>query len=164
MSGKRKKLGTLEAEADLPITPMLDMSFQLLAFFIMTFKPTPTEAQIAMTLPPPQEGGASAIPDPSADKPTKYVARINATENGTIKNITIREDGSAAEPKDVGADAENLMKELKDLNEKLKGKPGKLTLEIDDKLLEDAVVKVLDASIQGGFMDISPVPIEQKKR
>ena len=35
----RRRQGTDFVEPDLPITPMLDMSFQLLAFFIMTFKP-----------------------------------------------------------------------------------------------------------------------------
>ncbi len=29
----------------MPITPMLDMSFQLLSFFILTFRPMPTEGQ-----------------------------------------------------------------------------------------------------------------------
>ena len=35
----RRRTGTDHVDPDLPITPMLDMSFQLLAFFIMTFKP-----------------------------------------------------------------------------------------------------------------------------
>jgi len=47
-------------EPDLPITPMLDMSFQLLAFFIMTFHPTQTEGQIMVALPK-QEGGDKSV-------------------------------------------------------------------------------------------------------
>ena len=35
----------------LPITPMLDMSFQLLSFFILTFHPMPTEGQLSINLP-----------------------------------------------------------------------------------------------------------------
>ena len=36
----------------LPITPMLDMSFQLLAFFILTFKPpSANEGQMDIYLP-----------------------------------------------------------------------------------------------------------------
>ena len=36
---------------DMPIVPMLDMSFQLMSFFILTFHPMPSEAQIALALP-----------------------------------------------------------------------------------------------------------------
>ena len=35
----------------LPITPMLDMSFQLLSFFILTFRPIATEGQMPVALP-----------------------------------------------------------------------------------------------------------------
>ncbi|HTN76475.1 MAG TPA: biopolymer transporter ExbD [Pirellulaceae bacterium] len=33
---------------------MLDMAFQLLTFFILTFKPPPVEGQVMLRLPPPQ--------------------------------------------------------------------------------------------------------------
>lgn len=162
---RRRQMVTDQVEADLPITPMLDMSFQLLAFFIMTFHPAPTEGQIAMTLPPPEQGGASVAPDPSVDKPTKYIVQIAATETGTIKSMSIREERSAsAESKDLGAGIESYFKELQSYTQQLKGKPAKLTLEIDDKLLEVYVVQLLDHGIRAGFTDISPVPSDSKKR
>jgi biopolymer transport protein ExbD len=40
-------------EVELNLAAMLDMAFQLLAFFIMTFKPAPMEGQINLRLPPP---------------------------------------------------------------------------------------------------------------
>ena len=55
-------------EPDLPITPMLDMSFQLLAFFIMTFKPADTEGQIALTLPKDEGGPVKRDLDPQHDR------------------------------------------------------------------------------------------------
>jgi biopolymer transport protein ExbD len=33
---------------------MLDMAFQLLTFFILTFRPSPVEGQVSLRLPPPQ--------------------------------------------------------------------------------------------------------------
>src|SRR3954467_5101865 len=42
------------SEVEIPITPMLDMAFQLLTFFILTYRPAPTEGQFAMNLLPPQ--------------------------------------------------------------------------------------------------------------
>jgi biopolymer transport protein ExbD len=164
--GRRHRVGTEQVEADLPITPMLDMSFQLLAFFIMTFHPAPTEAQIAMSLPPPDAGGSiGAIPDPSADKPTKYIVRVIASDTGTIQSMSIREDASAiAEGKDLGANIETYFKELQAKVQEHKDQPVKLTLEIDDKLLESYVVQLIDHGIRAGFSDISPVPAEAKKR
>ena len=47
-------------EVDLPriITPMLDMSFQLLAFFIIMFHPSALEGQMALNLPAAGEAKA----------------------------------------------------------------------------------------------------------
>src|SRR5262245_36396794 len=112
---KRKRQGTDYVEPDLPITPMLDMSFQLLAFFIMTFQPTPTEGQIALTLPK-EEGGqnASSIPSPVDDnKPKHYIVRVSATDTGTIEKMTIMEEGSAdAKGKDLGPNVVTYRDEL----------------------------------------------------
>jgi len=41
-----------QEEVELNVTAMLDMAFQLLAFFILTFKPPPVEGSIALRLPP----------------------------------------------------------------------------------------------------------------
>lgn len=38
---------------ELNMAAMLDMAFQLLAFFILTFTPSPVEGQFALKLPPP---------------------------------------------------------------------------------------------------------------
>ena len=36
------------------LAAMLDMAFQLLAFFVLTYRQTPLEGQISLRLPPPQ--------------------------------------------------------------------------------------------------------------
>ena len=41
--GKKKKKQTRSSDVDIPITPMLDMAFQLLTFFILTYTPSPQE-------------------------------------------------------------------------------------------------------------------------
>src|SRR5579871_6769400 len=48
----RKKRAKHE-EVELNLAAMLDMAFQLLTFFILTFKPMPVEGQISMRMPPP---------------------------------------------------------------------------------------------------------------
>jgi biopolymer transport protein ExbD len=41
-----------QQEVEVQITPMLDMAFQLLTFFILTYRPAPVEGQFAMNLLP----------------------------------------------------------------------------------------------------------------
>ena len=48
-----KKMRGMEIE--IPITPMLDMAFQLLTFFILTYRPAPMEGQFSMNLLPAQK-------------------------------------------------------------------------------------------------------------
>lgn len=43
-----------QGDVELNLAAMLDMAFQLLTFFILTFKPSPVEGQISLRLPPPQ--------------------------------------------------------------------------------------------------------------
>jgi biopolymer transport protein ExbD len=62
------------------ITPMLDMTFQLLAFFILIFNPTALEGQFPITLAAGQEGGPKKLeqtPPPAA--PTVTVTRPMVT-------------------------------------------------------------------------------------
>lgn len=180
LSHKRKRAGTDFVEPDLPITPMLDMSFQLLAFFIMTFKPAPTEGQIMLALPK-EEGGGIGIPNPvDTEKPLHYVVRVIAADDGTIEKMTLSEEGSAAtqgkdlkaglykDPK-TGQDmtmAQVYQKELTDLAAGMaqQKRTGKLTLELHPKLVQDYVIQLVDIGIRAGFNDISPVPIEKKDR
>ncbi len=51
MRRKRKRRG--DEEVQLNLAAMLDMAFQLLTFFILTFKPAPVEGQVLLRMPPP---------------------------------------------------------------------------------------------------------------
>jgi biopolymer transport protein ExbD len=174
MSLSRKPITDL-VEPDLPITPMLDMSFQLLAFFIMTFRPMPTEGQIAVSFPS-EPGGPPMVAPFEKDQPTRFTAKVAATEQGTIANISLREDNGIAD-KDLGTDVAAFLKELKTLAAAEQKKrdaatakgqtpppPPKLTIEVDGKLVQASVVQVFDAAIQAGFKDVATVPIDKLKR
>lgn len=58
-----------QAEVELPITPMLDMAFQLLVFFIFTYKPSALEMHIDGKLLPPK--AAVAAKDNPVDRDEK---------------------------------------------------------------------------------------------
>jgi len=63
MSHQRECRPALDVE--LPITPMLDMTFQLLVFFLFTFRPPALEGQLDFALP----GTGSAIAAPAVPVP-----------------------------------------------------------------------------------------------
>jgi biopolymer transport protein ExbD len=166
LSLEHKRPGTDRVDPDLPITPMLDMSFQLLAFFIVTFKPAPTEGQIALALPheePSPPPAAWFRKDEAPDKPRDYVVRATATESGALAKLTLVEENSPAPPRDLGANVTVFREELFAVAAKLarEQKTGRLTLELDEKLRQAFVVQLLDTGVRAGFSDISPVPIEK---
>jgi biopolymer transport protein ExbD len=53
MKRRRKKKRRSDSEVTLNLAAMLDMAFQLLAFFILTFRPSPVEGDVMLRLPPP---------------------------------------------------------------------------------------------------------------
>jgi biopolymer transport protein ExbD len=162
MAGKHQNV-TEDVSVELPITPMLDMSFQLMAFFIFTFRPAPTEGQIAMSLPK-EEGGGDSIPSPSEDKPVTFVVTVDSGPNGTIGNMTIREKDGPPGGDAIGANIDRYGAELRKRRADLKGRPSKVTLEIGDGILHEYVVRLLDVAQQAEFTDIAPVPLDLKKR
>ena len=165
MFGAKRRVSVGLVDPDLPITPMLDMSFQLMAFFIFTFRPAPTEGQIAMSLPK-MEGGDTAIPSPSEDRPETYIVRVHAAANGTIAKMTLHvKDSADTKAVELGADVKNYQSELtKRFASLKKDAKAKLTLELDDGVLQEYVVALLDLAIRVGFNDIAPVPLDPKKR
>lgn len=93
---RRRKSGSDEVELNL--AAMLDMAFQLLTFFILTFRPSPIEGQIALNLPPPiavtnmqqvraaaagtTGGNASVVPGTGT-----LVLTLHAKPDGSLKDL-----------------------------------------------------------------------------
>jgi biopolymer transport protein ExbD len=53
MRHRRKKKRRIQGDVTLNLAAMLDMAFQLLAFFIITYHPPDVEGDIRLRLPPP---------------------------------------------------------------------------------------------------------------
>jgi biopolymer transport protein ExbD len=67
----------------LNLAAMLDMAFQLLTFFILTFRPAPVEGQVALRLPPAQ-AVANATGKNDAGKEDKPAVDIKGVDTLTI--------------------------------------------------------------------------------
>jgi biopolymer transport protein ExbD len=93
----KKKKKRLQQSLEIPVTPMLDMAFQLLTFFILTYHPMPSEGQFVMNLMPAAPAtdinaktpeNAAANPDLPASLRT-LPTTLRAGEGGTLGRITL---------------------------------------------------------------------------
>jgi biopolymer transport protein ExbD len=68
------------------ITAMLDLAFQLLAFFVLTFRPSPAEPQISLRLPPPLAVRPASVEPPGpVDLPAAGPAGVETLRLGVGK-------------------------------------------------------------------------------
>jgi len=150
---RRRRMNTQSTEPELPITPMLDMSFQLMAFFILTFRPAPIEAQLALSLPK-EDGGAQAAPSVSIDvEDDELIIQVYSNDAGDLVDITAApKTGNLSLGKDTGA----LFKYLKERVAASAGKAPRLKFEIAEHLNYQYVIKLYDEGKRAGYDRISP--------
>ena len=119
MSRKRRRSG--DEEVELNLAAMLDMAFQLLTFFILTFKPAPVEGQIALRMPPPQalananakvQAGLSDSKDPVQGFNTLAIV-LYSDDNGKLTQIDVAKNAVPADQSLQAFNAE-LKKDLND--------------------------------------------------
>jgi biopolymer transport protein ExbD len=133
-------------EVEVQITPMLDMAFQLLSFFILTYHPAPVEGQFSMNLLPASPAikmDAQAPPNPNAkDDPTPSPLRtittqLRANPDGSLGLVTLEE------LEVTGMDA--LREKLKEiLNPANKVDFEQALIQADPNLKYEEVMKVID--------------------
>jgi biopolymer transport protein ExbD len=82
-------------EVSLNLAAMLDMAFQLLAFFILTFRPNPVEGQINLNLPPPSHIDSDDRidrpdpPDPLGRAAKTLTITITSAVSGQVASVTV---------------------------------------------------------------------------
>lgn len=99
MHGRKRKKKRGGDAVELNLAAMLDMAFQLLAFFILTFKPAPTEGQVELRMPPPQPAtgakGGAAVGSKDNNKPIEPLSTLVITvlgrPNGELGEMAIGE-------------------------------------------------------------------------
>jgi biopolymer transport protein ExbD len=99
MARRRKR--RVQSDVELNLAAMLDMAFQLLTFFILTFRPAPIEGQISLRLPPPQavvvtKDAQKAGQDTKNTNPVQGVNTLTISvfadpQSGTIKSLNVGE-------------------------------------------------------------------------
>ena len=154
--GRRKKKKT-DQEVELNMAAMLDMAFQLLTFFILTFRPAPVEGQITLKLPPPQAIKGAAGAPPAGEKPSDtppegistLVISAFSEPNGRIAQLAIGEKpvggliGLANELKSVFSDPANPFEQV--------------IVQVSDKLRYDELMRVIEVCAKQKHADGKPL-------
>jgi len=95
----RRKRRRKQSEVELNLAAMLDMAFQLLTFFILTFRPAPIEGQVLLRMPPPQpvtniageKAGANAQNTNPVQGLSTLVVSALANGDGSLKQMAVGE-------------------------------------------------------------------------
>jgi biopolymer transport protein ExbD len=162
---------------------MLDMTFQLLLFAMLWFRPSSLEGQMDLALPSEKpttsQTNESKLPDTAVDDDTEdpkeppevtiIVTAVQANQGedandvGKIKEITVRLKEGATPILAEGADPDRLLAQLqehlKKVRETLTNKNDVL-MKSEKRLKWQYVVKVRDACQKAGFSNahFSPPP------
>lgn len=158
MSRKKKAEGGVDVT--LPITPMLDMSFQLLSFFIMTFRSPQQEGQLQVDLPRSDGGSATDISSLTEPK-EEYTIVVNGDLE--IRALSIR--GPAIPESDL-KDIATLDARLKEVKQSKGGKTSEvsITIESDERLIYARLIEVMDRCKYHGFDSVNLKPYTTRGR
>lgn len=167
MRHKRKKPDDAPSvDMDKIITPMLDMSFQLLAFFILTYHPSGLEGQMELNLPAGGEAKAKAPEDVDPTKPSD--TDIELPSELTVMVKTVHDgvtDGVFSSAIVEGREGqsspftsmEELQRHLKRARQELTNKDD-IKIKAESKLKYAYVVEVMDTCLRAGFQRVGFAP------
>ncbi|WP_250846957.1 ExbD/TolR family protein [Aquisphaera insulae] len=153
-TGRRYRPGPPE-EVMFPVAPMLDMAFQLLAFFVLTFKAPSAETHIDLhlpttpaALPAAPEGRArpGAVRSVDADLENDLLIRAEADDLGDLKALRL---GDATLP-DLSALADRLHRYAA----LLRGRPLRVRLVADDRLRYEPAARIVATCSAAGVSSI----------
>ena len=162
MAHHHRTKGDAPVEVTLPITPMLDMSFQLLAFFVMTFQAANVlEGQLDMYLPKagnpqakrPDEVDLAKDSDADLDQQAE-VAVVVSSLRGGVESLSIREKTKTTPVPDVASLGPALAKLRADLG----GTQTAVRIEADSRLKYEYLIKVMDGCLKAGFKSVGFLP------
>ena len=153
-------------EVAFPVTPMLDMAFQLLAFFVVTFQAPTAETHLDLHLPAsplalPGESTGKGQPAASrrvdTDLENDLWIRLQADDLGDLRSIQL---GEAALP-----DLPTLGERLGRYVQIMENRPLRVRLVADDRLRYEEVARVIAVCSAAGVAtvrltdpSIQPVP------
>jgi biopolymer transport protein ExbD len=159
----RKRKEEAAPEVELPVTPMLDMTFQLLAFFIFTFRPASMEGQMDFTLPAGGEARARNEADVDPNRPSDtqlalksqitVVLRVDRSEvnSGVLSQVTVQTPSGESEVRTLQGLYDFLVRQRssQDITNK-----DDIQIQADSKLKYAFVIEAMDTCVRAGFSHV----------
>jgi biopolymer transport protein ExbD len=150
----RSRKDEVAPEVELPITPMLDMTFQLLTFFIFTYHPSAVEGQMEFSLPTSTLPGQVAtlppaiVPAPDDDRSQLTVvlkAQHDGISEGALSMVLLQSPGG-----------ETPFRNLDDLGRYLQEQrlSGTVQIQAESKLKYAWVAEAMDLCLKAGFKQV----------
>ncbi len=169
----RRRRNKTKKGVELNLAAMLDMAFQLLTFFILTFKPAPVEGHLALNMPPPVpqtkiertenvvEGGG-----PSIQQTEALHLFVTANDQGDVEQVKLENSviasGQLTEPMKLV-----INRRLKSLFDLQRTPFDRIQIEVDRRLRYEELMKLIEVCAKqklpdGSFMTkISFVEMER---
>lgn len=160
---RRKKKKRFGEGVELNLAAMLDMAFQLLTFFILTFRPSPIEGEIGVHMAP--ERAVSSIAATSAAGSSGNAAEsqfftpqitIRAHAGGGLGSVALGVNvvfNGSATPANLAALERALADELKLGGETV----DQVQILVDPKVNYEDLMKVMDACMKQKLADGTPL-------
>ena len=157
-SGTSRRAGRWQGapiEVQFPVTPMLDMAFQLMAFFVLTFQAPTAETRLDLYLPttpaalPGSPGGRATEPTArkiDLDLENDLVIRARADDLGDLASLTLNDSPVP----DLAALADRLGRYAKVLGER----PLRVRLVADDRLRYEEAARIVGVCTSAGVASI----------
>jgi len=146
----RRRHSRAKAEVELNLASMLDMAFQLLAFFILTFHPSPIEGQLSLHLPPAvpitnvtDRTEKAVIDDAGATTAKTLEISVFADSKGNVSRVQVGMRGAFSGP----ANALNLAKLRDELRKafEFQGSPfEQVVIRVASDLHYEELMKIID--------------------
>jgi len=145
-----------QGDVELNLAAMLDMAFQLLAFFIFTFRPSPVEGQLALHMPralPVAQGSAEAPVEASENQggifaDNSFVLTVRADANGNVAGADLDFAGPAFQGPANDANLRYLDGRLRDIFGFQETPFDQVVIRADPKLKYEELLKIVDVCLK----------------
>lgn len=160
---RRRKKHKPPGEVQINLAAMLDMAFQLLAFFILTFRPAPIEGHFQLHMPPPsvplaQMPESPDPPDPSSGPESAFEETLDlmvrSDNQGQVASIDVGQEEVVASRLTPAA--------MQQLNSKLRATLqvapyDRIQLHVDRRLHYEELMKIVDVCTRQVLPDGTPM-------
>ena len=143
---RRRKRRRESESVEMNLAAMLDMAFQLLTFFILTFRPAPIEGQLSVNLPPPVpqtkvEKFGDGIGDVLAMETLHLY--VTSTERGDVNDLKVEANPIFQGRLDEG-NLQRLDRKLQSLFAVQQIPFDRIQISIDGRLRYGELMKIID--------------------